>query len=308
MGEKGSEGMGVVKKEETDDILKVVETFYGELGLAERLGAGRPAVGLAAVEWRRWRGGWRRSARWRWSDRRWFFWRDVAVGPWPRDDFTRGVIMGMLKLTPAEVYCLQNNVQERGFDVTLMTGAIATSVLAMCRARGQERPFCLYEVIEMDKQNLRVVTVTMFSPRVPEQSIAAFLGRYGSVVTAVRPVRDVFGFFDGRRQYQLLLGDDPEGVDGLSHPLARFAIGAVKGRLYYARQPPNCGRCQDVRHSDAACPGIRCRGCGARECSVPKTCHGSGSMCGGGAPRYRTPTRLQLGYTGTGVREVPRRV
>ena len=55
--------------------------------------------------------------------------------------------------------------------MTLMTGAIATSVLAMCRARGQERPFCLYEVIEMDKQNLRVVTVTMFGPRVPEQSV-----------------------------------------------------------------------------------------------------------------------------------------
>ena len=210
-----------------------------------------------------------------------FVWRDAAVRPWPRDDFTRGVIMGMMKLTPAEVFCLQDNVPARGFDVTMTTGAIAASVLALCRSRARERPLCFYEAIDMARQNMRWVTVTMFGPHVPEPAIAAHLGRFGAVNSVFRPVKDVFGFFVGRRQCQLLLGDDPEGVDGLSHPPARFAVGAIAGRVYYDRQPPNCRRCQEVGHGDAACPGPRCRGCGARghmvrDCTVPKACHGCG--------------------------------
>ena len=90
--------------------------------------------------------------------------------------------MGLLKLTPAEVLSLQDNVPERGHDLTLRSGPLAASVLARCRALGQQRPLSHYEVVDLARQNLRVVTVTMFSAHVEERAIGAALARYGTVV------------------------------------------------------------------------------------------------------------------------------
>ncbi|KAF3845656.1 hypothetical protein F7725_002734 [Dissostichus mawsoni] len=48
------------------------------------------------------------------------------------------------------------------------------------------------------------------------------------------------GFWTGRRQFQVLLKSEPEGVGGLKHPPASFSLGGDRGYLFYPRQPAFC--------------------------------------------------------------------
>ena len=106
-----------------------------------------------------------------------------------REAFTRQIVMAMLKLTPAEVLCLQDNVQERGFDLQLKTAAMEAAVLAMVRAQRAVAPLVMYEVLDMDQQNFRVVTVQVFDGNKSNQDMAAFLASYGELRSGgpVRP-------------------------------------------------------------------------------------------------------------------------
>ncbi|KAI4799155.1 hypothetical protein KUCAC02_017879 [Chaenocephalus aceratus] len=97
------------------------------------------------------------------------------------------------------------------------------------------------------------------------------------------------GFWTGRRQFQVLLKSEPEGVGGLKHPPASFNLGGVRGYLFYPRQPASCRRCRQSGHTEGGCTGTSCRSCGqgdheAKNCTVPKACHG----CGGTDHLYRS--------------------
>uniref|UniRef100_A0A8C7DB00 CCHC-type domain-containing protein n=1 Tax=Oncorhynchus kisutch TaxID=8019 RepID=A0A8C7DB00_ONCKI len=110
----------------------------------------------------------------------------------------------------------------------------------------------------------------------------AFLGRYMDNVSSARYLRDSLGFWNGKRGFQALLRESPKSVDGYLHPPAMFSLGADRGTLYYARQPPFCRRCMAYGHTLASCSNKKCRFCGseeheARECDEPKACHGCGS-------------------------------
>uniref|UniRef100_A0A673WIU9 CCHC-type domain-containing protein n=1 Tax=Salmo trutta TaxID=8032 RepID=A0A673WIU9_SALTR len=93
---------------------------------------------------------------------------------------------------------------------------------------------------------------------------------------------DSLGFWNGRRGFQALLREDPKGLGGYLHPPAMFSLGADRGTLFYARQPPFCRRCMAYGHTVASCSTRKCRFCGsgeheARDCDEPKACHGCGS-------------------------------
>ncbi|KAK1879961.1 Zinc finger CCHC domain containing protein 3 [Dissostichus eleginoides] len=97
------------------------------------------------------------------------------------------------------------------------------------------------------------------------------------------------GFWTGRRQFQVLLKSEPEGVGGLKHPPASFSLGGDRGYLFYPRQPAFCRRCRQSGHTEGGCTGASCRFCGqggheAKNCTVPKACHG----CGGTDHLYRS--------------------
>ncbi|KAK1876857.1 Zinc finger CCHC domain containing protein 3 [Dissostichus eleginoides] len=95
------------------------------------------------------------------------------------------------------------------------------------------------------------------------------------------------GLWTGRRQFQVLLKSEPEGVGGLLHPPALFSLGGDRGYLFYSRQPDFCRRCRKSGHTEGGCTGASCRFCGqggheAKDCTVP--CHG----CGGIDHLYRS--------------------
>uniref|UniRef100_A0A4W5RUB1 CCHC-type domain-containing protein n=1 Tax=Hucho hucho TaxID=62062 RepID=A0A4W5RUB1_9TELE len=101
-------------------------------------------------------------------------------------------------------------------------------------------------------------------------------------VSSARKLKDSLGFWNGRRGFQALLREDPKGLGGYLHPPAMFSLGADRGTLFYARQPPFCRRCMAYGHILASCSTRKCRFCGsgqheAKDCDEPKACHGCGS-------------------------------
>ncbi|CAB1325346.1 unnamed protein product [Coregonus sp. 'balchen'] len=137
----------------------------------------------------------------------------------------------------------------------------------------------------------------MFNPHVKEEEVRAFLGRYMDNVSSARLLKDTLGFWNGRRSFQALLKEVPGGLGGYLHPPALFSLGADRGTLFYARQPPFCRRCMTYRHNFASCGGRKCRVCGsgaheAKDCGEPKKCHG----CGSSAHLWRDCTARHKSY------------
>ena len=210
---------------------------------------------------------------------------DVVSRTW----FCRKVIMEQLHLKVDVIYCLQWNQQEKAFDVTLKDEQVYTKVAKDCVAAAMVKPLACYKVLNLDRPNFRTITVHMFNPFVTDRALADFLRLYGEVLTAARHVKDTMGIWTGRRQFQVLLKSEPEGFGGLKHPPASFSLGADRGYLFYPRQPAFCRRCRQSGHVEGGCAGASCRFCGqrgheAKDCTVPKACHG----CSGIDHLYRS--------------------
>uniref|UniRef100_A0A8C7NZB8 CCHC-type domain-containing protein n=1 Tax=Oncorhynchus mykiss TaxID=8022 RepID=A0A8C7NZB8_ONCMY len=211
-----------------------------------------------------------------------FSWTEKEMEPWGRETFGRTILMGCLRIEVKEVLCLQGNPNEKAFDVTFHKEEKHDEVMKMAKEAEKTGPLCHYAVTSLAKNNFRVVTVTMYNPHVKDEEVRAFLGRYMDNVSSARYLRDSLGFWNGRRGFQALLRESPKSVDGYLHPPAMFSLGADRGTLYYACQPPFCRRCMAYGHILASCSAKKCCFCGseeheAKECDEPKACHGCGS-------------------------------
>lgn len=211
-----------------------------------------------------------------------FAWKKDEEVRMPRDTFGRTVLMGALKLKIPEVMCLQGNTMEEAYDVTLHTEGMCDVVMDRAKAAAGERPLSFFDITCLAKTNFRTINVHMYNPHVADSAIGAFLGRYCDVTSGARYVKDSLGFWNGRRQFQVLLRPDKEGFEGFLHPPAVFSLGSDRGMLFYTRQPPFCKKCREYGHVTAACSKGKCRFCRsgeheAKDCKEPKECHGCGS-------------------------------
>uniref|UniRef100_A0A674AGE5 CCHC-type domain-containing protein n=1 Tax=Salmo trutta TaxID=8032 RepID=A0A674AGE5_SALTR len=195
-----------------------------------------------------------------------FAWRDKDLEPFGREKFGRTILMGILNLEVKDVLCFQDNPMEGAFDVTFYSEGKRVE---------KERPMCHYAVTNLARNKFRVVTINMYNPHVKEEDVRAFLGRFMNNISSARLLKDTLGFWTGRRSYQALLREDPKGLGGYLHPPAMFSLGADRGTLHYARQPPFCRRCMAYGHILASCSTKKCRYCGSAEhgagdCDAPR--------------------------------------
>ncbi|CAB1324758.1 unnamed protein product [Coregonus sp. 'balchen'] len=182
-----------------------------------------------------------------------FAWKEKEMEPFVRETFGRTI--HILKLEVKDVLCLQANPLEGAYDVVLHTEGKHDEVMGRVKVVEKARPMCHYEVASLARNSFRVVTVNMFNPHVKEEEVRAFLGRYMDNVSSARLLKDMLGFWNGRRRFQALLKEDPGGLGGYLHPPALFSLGADGGTLFYARQPPFCRRCMTYGHIFASCGG-----------------------------------------------------
>lgn len=209
-----------------------------------------------------------------------FVWKEKAIGG--REWFVKTMLMEGLKVDPGQVFCLQWNAAESGYDLTLHSQVSYDRVLATCTAKADLEPFSLFRLEPLGQRSARIVTVHMYNPYVGDAAVALFLSRYGKVDKPVKYLRDSYGIWSGRRQFRVLLGDDPDSSDGLRHPPAYFTFGGERGFLFYSGQPSFCRQCRSFGHMAAGCTQAHCRNCGATghgaaSCSAPRVCHSCGA-------------------------------
>ena len=185
---------------------------------------------------------------------------EEGFGIGDRDWFVRKVVIGALGLDPAEVFCLQFNLAEGGYELSITRDDRFRTVESLCRT------------------SMKVITVLLYNPYVGDATVTGFLAKYGKVDPLVRYLRDGYGIWAARRQFRVLLADDSDGAEVLKHPPAYFNIGAERGFLFYNGQLPFCRKCCVFGHMAVGCAQLRCRNCGGKEhgaasCKVPKKCH-----------------------------------
>ena len=209
-----------------------------------------------------------------------FVWKETARGG--REWFVKTVLIGGLKVDPGQVFCLQWNPSDNGYDLTMHSQVSYDRLMATCTAKAESEPFSFFKVEPLGERNVRIITVHMYNPYVGDAAVALYLGRYGKVDKPVKYLRDNYGIWSGRRQFRVLLGDDSESGDGLRHPPAYFTFGGERVFLFYSGQPSFCRQCRGFGHMASGCAQFRCRNCGgaghgAASCAAPRACNGCGS-------------------------------
>ena len=212
-----------------------------------------------------------------------FVWKNKGQQIGNREWFIKTVIIEGLKVDPGHVYCLQRNMAAEGYDLSLNSEALYRRCMDTCKEKAASEPFSNFQVYPLCRLDLKVITVHVYNPYVGDDSIGAFLGRFGKVSPGVRYLRDGYGIWSGRRQFRVALNRDPDGAEKLAHPPAYFSIGADRGYLFYSGQPSFCRHCRSFGHVATGCNLLKCRNCGkpghgAATCREARVCNGCGKQ------------------------------
>ena len=196
--------------------------------------------------------------------------------------------MGSLGLEVKDILCLQENPRENGYDVTLHTLNKCAKVSMDWWKRQDEEKLKDFEIVNLGIREVKTIIVHMYDPHVSKEAILKFLSKYLTTKYAGdRMLLDEMGIWTGKREFfGVTLKDDPGGYQGLAHPPAFFNIGACRGYLVYAGQPPFCKKCRVSGHRSGNCtetPAPKaCHSCRSTDHLV-KDCPGRGKA-GGGRP------------------------
>lgn len=126
-----------------------------------------------------------------------FVWKNKGQQIGNREWFIRMVIIEGLKVDPGHVYCLQRNMAAEGYDLSLNSEALYRRCMDTCKEKAASEPFSNFQVYPLCRLDLKVITVHVYNPYVGDDSIGAFLGRFGKVSPGVRYLRDGYGIWSG---------------------------------------------------------------------------------------------------------------
>jgi len=204
------------------------------------------------------------------------------------EEFIQKVIINLLKIDPPEILGIQRNGKDKYFDVTMKDSILFQRLLEKFRENEGQRPLDKFRIQSLGRNNFRILTINMFDMNMEHEEVESFLQNHVKIISTVRYRRDRFGVWNGQRQYQVLLNEDPAGFQGYHHPPANFKIAGVRGYIVYSGQPQFCRRCQEFGHLEYQCV-IRCLNCkelghAASECLKPKVC----KECGATDHLFRT--------------------
>lgn len=218
----------------------------------------------------------------------------------------KGVLLDLLKVDPGAVYCLQQNMAAKAYDLTLVTAVTYKEALKRAEEKKAKDPLRFFNVSSLERKNFKITNIHTYNPYVTEEKLGYFLSRYAQVLPGVWRMRDGYGIWIGKRQFRGYLKPDPGGHDGLMHPQAFYSIRADRGYLYYSGQPLFCRQCRRTGHMGENCSFVRCRNCGKcdhtmGECPDPKHCHG----CGGEGHIFRDCPSSARSYASAAAGEGP---
>ena len=91
-----------------------------------------------------------------------------------RDEFVGKVLFEFLQVKPEDLFCLQWNAAEQGFDVSLISSGVFERLKLECQGKADEEPLSAFKVFSLERKNLKIVTVHMFNPYVGDKTVIFF--------------------------------------------------------------------------------------------------------------------------------------
>lgn len=207
------------------------------------------------------------------------------------------ILMGELGIYPQQIFCLQEFLKTRIYDITLASEALCYQIWEIYKKKRNLPCFFGIKMEMLYTREVRALTVHMFNPFVQENEIRTFLLRYCDQVQNGEKIKNEYDIWNGKRKYMVTFKKDPEGIGGVRHPPGNFSIGPNKGYLFYPGQPRYCRKCGQFGHVMADCMEDHCSNCNrsghtAKDCTQAKSCN----LCGDPGHMYRSCPKKRRTY------------
>ena len=73
-----------------------------------------------------------------------------------RDQFVGKVLFEFLQVKPEDLFCLQWNAAEQGFDVSLISSGVFERLKLECQGKADEEPLSAFKVFSLERKNLKI--------------------------------------------------------------------------------------------------------------------------------------------------------
>lgn len=185
-----------------------------------------------------------------------------------------------------DVLGLQDYVKLGIYDITFCTRENCQRFYLELKRMKDGKKLAILEKIEIIPMYMEVkkaIVVHMYNPKVSDETVATFLGRYCEEVEFVGRMRNRFGYLNGKRKYMAKIKIEGSVLTGFRCLPTVFSIGGERGYCFYEGSLVYCRKCCDFGHTAAECKSekIICRNCleeghTVKECKMRKKC----DVCG----------------------------
>lgn len=128
-----------------------------------------------------------------------------------REEFLQKFIIDLLKIESPGILGIQRNGKDKYLDVTMKDSILFQGFLEKFREKEGEHPLDKFRMQSLGRNNFLILTINMFDMNMEDEEVESFLRNHVIIISTARYRRDRFRVWNGQRQYQVLLNEDPAG-------------------------------------------------------------------------------------------------
>ncbi|XP_061412674.1 zinc finger CCHC domain-containing protein 3 [Lethenteron reissneri] len=153
--------------------------------------------------------------------------------------FVQSVMIEILRVDPADLFCLIALPGGQVFDVSFKTSNLWQRFMTSFEEKAGKRPLSLLKLQLLSELDTNIVTVFLYNETLPDHDVEVWLRQHYLVLFDGKRVQDSLGIWTGARQWRVRLRT-AEGA--LQYIPSALNIGGNRGYVVYAGQPKLCER------------------------------------------------------------------